>query len=265
MYACSTTFLKLNSTYSITWSHHYLWLHSLAVYTSHWHMEHRLHLCWSSNREATFPWKKCCSPIGLDDRSAWDTFVRHNLSGSQIIHLSVIWLWCLNYSIRIYSPNLMPPSKEDKGEKGLWFWCLTFWIQVRNDKARRYLTSMRKKQPVQFSQKFPNADPSALRLLERLLAFDPKDRPTAEEVILVLDYELLHSMFCHFSFIVISWLNINYKNICWNFLVWCFIRHLQIPILKGCLKLKGSHPVSQFRRWSLNLRDGGSQRRTYGN
>ncbi|KAH9706247.1 mitogen-activated protein kinase 20 [Citrus sinensis] len=42
---------------------------------------------------------------------------------------------------------------------------------------------MRKKQPVQFSQKFPNADPSALRLLERLLAFDPKDRPTAEEAL----------------------------------------------------------------------------------
>lgn len=41
---------------------------------------------------------------------------------------------------------------------------------------------MRKKQPVPFSQKFPNADPLALRLLERLLAFDPKDRPTAEEV-----------------------------------------------------------------------------------
>lgn len=55
--------------------------------------------------------------------------------------------------------------------------------RVRNDKARRYLTSMRKKQPVQFSQKFPNADPSALRLLERLLAFDPKDRPTAEEAL----------------------------------------------------------------------------------
>lgn len=54
--------------------------------------------------------------------------------------------------------------------------------QVRNDKARRYLNSMRKKQPVPFAQKFPNADPSALRLLERLLAFDPKDRPTAEEV-----------------------------------------------------------------------------------
>lgn len=41
---------------------------------------------------------------------------------------------------------------------------------------------MRKKQPVPFAQKFPNADPLSLRLLERLLAFDPKDRPTAEEV-----------------------------------------------------------------------------------
>ncbi|KAL2316802.1 hypothetical protein Fmac_030678 [Flemingia macrophylla] len=55
--------------------------------------------------------------------------------------------------------------------------------QVRNDKARRYLTSMRKKQPIPFEQKFPNADPLALRLLERLLAFDPKDRPTAEEAL----------------------------------------------------------------------------------
>lgn len=57
-----------------------------------------------------------------------------------------------------------------------------YYKQVRNDKARRYLTSMRKKQPVPFGQKFPNADPLALRLLEKLLAFDPKDRPTAEEV-----------------------------------------------------------------------------------
>ncbi|KAG7010426.1 Mitogen-activated protein kinase 20 [Cucurbita argyrosperma subsp. argyrosperma] len=55
--------------------------------------------------------------------------------------------------------------------------------RVRNDKARRYLTTMRKKQPVPFAQKFPNADPLALRLLERLLAFDPKDRPTAEEAL----------------------------------------------------------------------------------
>ncbi|KAL1562827.1 Mitogen-activated protein kinase 10 [Salvia divinorum] len=55
--------------------------------------------------------------------------------------------------------------------------------RVRNDKARRYLTSMRKKPPVPFSQKFPNADPLALRLLEKLLAFDPRDRPTAQEAL----------------------------------------------------------------------------------
>lgn len=41
---------------------------------------------------------------------------------------------------------------------------------------------MRKKKPVPFSHKFPHADPLALRLLERMLAFEPKDRPTAEEV-----------------------------------------------------------------------------------
>jgi serine/threonine protein kinase len=41
---------------------------------------------------------------------------------------------------------------------------------------------MRKKQPVPFSEKFPKADPLARDLLEKLLAFDPKDRPTAEQV-----------------------------------------------------------------------------------
>ncbi|XP_047340114.1 mitogen-activated protein kinase 9-like [Impatiens glandulifera] len=55
--------------------------------------------------------------------------------------------------------------------------------RIRNDKARRYLSNMRKKQPVPFSQKFPRADPLVLRLLERLLAFDPKDRPSAEEAL----------------------------------------------------------------------------------
>lgn len=41
---------------------------------------------------------------------------------------------------------------------------------------------MRKKNPIPFSEKFPSVDPLALRLLQRLLAFDPKDRPTAEQV-----------------------------------------------------------------------------------
>ncbi|XWS13575.1 hypothetical protein CRYUN_Cryun36dG0048700 [Craigia yunnanensis] len=55
--------------------------------------------------------------------------------------------------------------------------------RVRNEKARRYLSSMRKKKPIPFSQKFPNADPLALRLLERMLAFEPKYRPTVEEAL----------------------------------------------------------------------------------
>ncbi|KAG8086438.1 hypothetical protein GUJ93_ZPchr0010g8284 [Zizania palustris] len=55
--------------------------------------------------------------------------------------------------------------------------------QIRNDKARRYLSSMRRKQPVPFSEKFPNVDPLGLKLLQRLLAFNPKDRPTAEEAL----------------------------------------------------------------------------------
>ncbi|KAJ7980137.1 Mitogen-activated protein kinase [Quillaja saponaria] len=55
--------------------------------------------------------------------------------------------------------------------------------RVRNEKARRYLSSMRRKKPIPFSQKFPNSDPLALLLLERMLAFEPKDRPTAEEAL----------------------------------------------------------------------------------
>ncbi|KAM3412826.1 hypothetical protein ACQJBY_004160 [Aegilops geniculata] len=57
---------------------------------------------------------------------------------------------------------------------------------IRNEKARRYLSSMRKKLPVPFSEKFPKADPAAVKLLQKLLAFDPKDRPTAEEVVYML-------------------------------------------------------------------------------
>ncbi|CAA2982779.1 mitogen-activated kinase 19-like [Olea europaea subsp. europaea] len=54
---------------------------------------------------------------------------------------------------------------------------------VRNEKARKYLTDMQKKHPMSFAEKFPTADPLAVKLLKRLLAFDPKDRPTAEEAL----------------------------------------------------------------------------------
>lgn len=55
--------------------------------------------------------------------------------------------------------------------------------QVRNEKARRFLQNMRKKAGVPFEQYFPRADRGALALLRRLLAFDPADRPTAEEAL----------------------------------------------------------------------------------
>ncbi|KAK6122344.1 hypothetical protein DH2020_043964 [Rehmannia glutinosa] len=61
--------------------------------------------------------------------------------------------------------------------------CGSFFSKIRNEKARRYLSSMRKKSRVPLSHKFPSIDPLALRLLERLLAFDPKDRPSAEEAL----------------------------------------------------------------------------------
>ncbi|KAF9677424.1 hypothetical protein SADUNF_Sadunf08G0106200 [Salix dunnii] len=54
--------------------------------------------------------------------------------------------------------------------------------RIGNEKARKYLSSMRKKQPIPFSKKFPDLDRSALRILKRLLAFDAKDRPSAEEI-----------------------------------------------------------------------------------
>nr|DAD35676.1 TPA_asm: hypothetical protein HUJ06_006316 [Nelumbo nucifera] len=55
--------------------------------------------------------------------------------------------------------------------------------RIRNEKARRYLSSMRKKPAIPFSQKFPGIDPLALRLVEHLLSFDPKDRPSAQEAL----------------------------------------------------------------------------------
>ncbi|CAM9004156.1 unnamed protein product [Rhodiola kirilowii] len=54
---------------------------------------------------------------------------------------------------------------------------------VRIDKARKYLQAMHRKQPVSFAQKFPIADPLAVQLLERMLAFDPKDRIIAEHAL----------------------------------------------------------------------------------
>lgn len=55
--------------------------------------------------------------------------------------------------------------------------------KVRNEKARRFLLNMRPKAGVPLDRHFPRADPAALHLLARLLAFDPSARPTAEEAL----------------------------------------------------------------------------------
>ncbi|KAG2489178.1 hypothetical protein HYH03_012404 [Edaphochlamys debaryana] len=55
--------------------------------------------------------------------------------------------------------------------------------KVRNEKARRFLLNMRPKPGIPFEQHFLRADRGALRLLKRLLAFDPAERPTAEEAL----------------------------------------------------------------------------------
>jgi serine/threonine protein kinase len=64
---------------------------------------------------------------------------------------------------------------------------------VRNEKARRFLASMRKKPGVDLAAYFPRADAGALALLRRLLAFDPADRPTAEEALADPYFHNLHS------------------------------------------------------------------------
>ena len=55
--------------------------------------------------------------------------------------------------------------------------------KVRNEKARRFLQQMRIKPATPLSEKFPGVDSKALNLLEKLLAFDPDDRPTAAQAL----------------------------------------------------------------------------------
>ncbi|XP_019446153.1 PREDICTED: mitogen-activated protein kinase 9-like isoform X2 [Lupinus angustifolius] len=84
--------------------------------------------------------------------------------------------------------------------------------RIRNEKAKRYLSNMRKKQPVPLSQKFPKADPLALSLLERLLAFNPKDRPTAEEALADPYFNGLSNIDCEPSTQPISKLEFEFER-----------------------------------------------------
>ena len=66
---------------------------------------------------------------------------------------------------------------------------------------------MKKKPPVPFSQRLPNADPLALRLLERLLAFDPRDRPSAEEIRISKTNYTIRSLFLRFVLFIFTGLD----------------------------------------------------------
>jgi len=84
--------------------------------------------------------------------------------------------------------------------------------QICSDKARKYLIGMPRKPPIPFSHKFHNADPSALRLLERLLAFDPKYRPTAEEALADPYFRGLAKLECEPSAQPISKLDFEFEG-----------------------------------------------------
>ncbi|KAH0860939.1 LOW QUALITY PROTEIN: hypothetical protein HID58_089200, partial [Brassica napus] len=61
---------------------------------------------------------------------------------------------------------------------------------VRNEKAGRYLRSMRLKKSIRFSHKLPHDDPLDLRILQKLLSFELNERPTFEEglVLTLVEY-----------------------------------------------------------------------------
>ena len=52
---------------------------------------------------------------------------------------------------------------------------------------------MRRKAGYPFNEYFPKADPAALTILKRLLAFDPSDRPTAEAALADPYFSTLHN------------------------------------------------------------------------
>ena len=52
---------------------------------------------------------------------------------------------------------------------------------------------MRRKAGYPFDEYFPKADPAALTILKRLLAFDPSDRPTAEQALADPYFSTLHN------------------------------------------------------------------------
>lgn len=120
-------------------------------------------------------------------------------------------------------------------------------LQIRNEKAKRYLNNMRKKSPIPFSQKFPNADPLAVRLLERLLAFDPKNRPSAEEI----RFSWTGYSFASYVIFIYMWdlFNMNWYNyVSWYWQLFC-LQALADPYFHGLANADYepcTQPISKF-------------------
>jgi len=55
--------------------------------------------------------------------------------------------------------------------------------RIGSERALRYIRSLPKTQKIPFSELYPNANPLALDLLEKLLKFDPAERITVEEAL----------------------------------------------------------------------------------
>ncbi|CEG75681.1 Putative CMGC/MAPK protein kinase [Rhizopus microsporus] len=64
--------------------------------------------------------------------------------------------------------------------------------RVGSERAQIYIKSLEKFQKIPLSQLYPNASPTALDLLEKLLTFDPSSRITVEEALEHPYFELFH-------------------------------------------------------------------------
>lgn len=65
-------------------------------------------------------------------------------------------------------------------------------VHITSEKARRYVKSLPPKDPVPFSTIYPNANPAAIDLLEKMLVFNPANRITVEQCLKHPYLEQLH-------------------------------------------------------------------------
>jgi len=89
----------------------------VAVYTSNWYMEYRLHFCWSDNRETSFSWQKCCSPVGLNDWSTWYAVIRYNLTGECKVVINFVffsWRGLAQPTLKTLPRNRSPARKKNR-------------------------------------------------------------------------------------------------------------------------------------------------------